>query len=151
MNEPIFQIGSYFLQCYVRFLHAWPLSTYKIKISSFKIAAMPIEAFRKIDQFNCKLWEIHLIIPQYFYEVPQQIHNFLFKSANQIKLCQSNSILPFDWLILFWLAYFNRKLWSFLRNFSKILRNYQMNTSTLANEPINIFGNASTLLARWNL
>ena len=32
---------------------------------------------------------------------------------------------------------------NFLRNFSKILRNYQMNSSTLANELINIFGNAS--------
>ena len=31
----------------------------------------------------------------------------------------------------------------FLKNFSEILRNYQMNSSTLANELINIFGNAS--------
>ena len=42
---------------------------------------------------------------------------------------------------------FQQEVVNFVRNFSKTLRNYQMNSSTLANEIINIFWNTSIGMA----
>ena len=50
-----------------------------------EITAVPIEAFRKmlISSFP-RLEELLDGVPQYFKEVPQKSHNFLFRLANHI-------------------------------------------------------------------
>ena len=94
---------------------------------------MLISSFANVEKF---IW--------YFWQVPQKIHNVLLKWANQTQ---------FYWKDWIWMAHFilidifQQEVVNFLKNLSKILRNYQMNSSTLANELINIFRNASVSTA----